>query len=390
MKKPKKIVSLLLSLFLTFSYLLPISATESSTTKILEEIKIVNEVNIAKYAISFVDSLYDNKNFESGNVITLYDENDNISGYCIDILTNNEHNGYVIIKFSDNEPIVSEFAIHPGIKNPYDQIIENSGLSRENLVFYSVGANEYQVLDQKENIVYVFEDESLSESEFIEYIENYNISTQYNIMETRINETEPVVNYSSLDGWSVVSDSYQGSIKSNNIIPGATSISYYSQNNITSLGKTYGCSVAALSNLMKYYRSRGYTKISSSLSTLYSTLWNYAGTNSSGSTTNGNEPKAAKKYLESLGYSCSYNSFLFTWYSDFTKAINNGKPCIFTYGANFGGTKGGHAVLVLGYTETSSYQYLRIADGWNTYLRYINFNGYSYSRKNGWSFSLSN
>ena len=236
----------------------------------------------------------------------------------------------------------------------------------------------------------MFEDESLSESEFIEYIENYNISTQYNIMETRINETEPVVNYSSLDGWSVVSDSYQGSIKSNNIIPGATSISYYSQNNITSLGKTYGCSVAALSNLMKYYRSRGYTKISSSLSTLYSTLWNYAGTNSSGSTTNGNEPKAAKKYLESLGYSCSYNSFLFTWYSDFTNAINNGKPCIFTYGANFGGTKGGHAVLVLGYTETSSYQYLRIADGWNTYLRYINFNGYSYSRKNGWSFSLSN
>lgn len=34
-------------------------------------------------------------------------------------------------------------------------------------------------------------------------------------------------------------------------------------------------------------------------------------------------------------------------------------------------------------------KYLRIADGWNDYLRYINFNGYDYTRKDGWSFSVS-
>lgn len=39
--------------------------------------------------------------------------------------------------------------------------------------------------------------------------------------------------------------------------------------------------------------------------------------------------------------------------------------------------------------ETTKYQYLRIADGWNDYLRYINFNGYDYTRKDGWSFSVS-
>lgn len=42
--------------------------------------------------------------------------------------------------------------------------------------------------------------------------------------------------------------------------------------------------------------------------------------------------------------------------------------------------------LVLSLTK---YQYLRIADGWNDYLRYINFNGYDYTRKDGWSFSVS-
>lgn len=31
----------------------------------------------------------------------------------------------------------------------------------------------------------------------------------------------------------------------------------------------------------------------------------------------------------------------------------------------------------------------KVADGWNNYLRYINFNGYDYNRKDGWSFSIS-
>lgn len=93
--------------------------------------------------------------------------------------------------------------------------------------------------------------------------------------------------------------------------------------------------------------------------------------------------------MEDLGYSCSYDSYLFDNYSDFTRDLGNNKPCIFTYGAKFGAKSGGHAVLAVGYVETTKYQYLQIADGWNDYLRYINFNGYDYTRKDGWSFSVS-
>lgn len=107
------------------------------------------------------------------------------------------------------------------------------------------------------------------------------------------------------------------------------------------------------------------------------------------STSNGNEAPAAKAFMEDLGYSCSYDSYLFDSYSDFTRDLGNNKPCIFTYGAKFGSKSGGHAVLAVGYVETTKYQYLRIADGWNDYLRYINFNGYDYTRKDGWSFSVS-
>lgn len=74
---------------------------------------------------------------------------------------------------------------------------------------------------------------------------------------------------------------------------------------------------------------------------------------------------------------------------DFVRDINAGKPCLFTYGAKFGDDKGGHVVLVLGYVETTDYKYLKVADGWNHYLRYINFDGYDYNRKDGWSFGIS-
>lgn len=198
---------------------------------------------------------------------------------------------------------------------------------------------------------------------------------------------EQFLNYSGLDGWSVVSDTYEGTVNSSKTITGAGSISYYCSSTVSSNNLTYACSIVALSNLMKYYRSRGYTSISSNFKTLYNSLWNHAGTSSDGSTTNGKEPKAAKKYLSEVGYSCSYSSF--KAYSKFVSNLDSNKPCLFTYGAKFGDHKGGHAVFVAGYVDTSSYQYLKIADGWNSYLRYINFNGYSYSRKNGWAFTIS-
>lgn len=73
----------------------------------------------------------------------------------------------------------------------------------------------------------------------------------------------------------------------------------------------------------------------------------------------------------------------------FVETIDSTADVTAGYGAKFGSKSGGHAVLAVGYVETTKYQYLRIADGWNDYLRYINFNGYDYTRKDGWSFSVS-
>ena len=42
-----------------------------------------------------------------------------VSGFCVDLINNNETCGYVIIKFVDNAPVISEFCIEEGAPNPY-------------------------------------------------------------------------------------------------------------------------------------------------------------------------------------------------------------------------------------------------------------------------------
>ena len=341
----KKVFSLILIALLLFTGVVPTYAESKEESELLEQ----NIKNVSSYAVSFIKAFTTCSDYASGDVITIQNEDEEVSGFCVDLINNNETCGYVIIKFVDNAPVISEFCIEEGAPNPYVALITNYGITGNLLKFYSIGANDYQSL--------------------------------------KGDPDEQFLNYSGLDGWSVVSDTYEGTVNSSKTITGAGSISYYCSSTVSSNNLTYACSIVALSNLMKYYRSRGYTSISSNFKTLYNSLWNHAGTSSDGSTTNGKEPKAAKKYLSEVGYSCSYSSF--KAYSKFVSNLDSNKPCLFTYGAKFGDHKGGHAVFVAGYVDTSSYQYLKIADGWNSYLRYINFNGYSYSRKNGWAFTIS-
>ena len=56
----------------------------------------------------------------------MYSENENISGYCVDILEDGYPNGYVVVKFSDNDPVVSEFSLGENIRNPYAKIMERA------------------------------------------------------------------------------------------------------------------------------------------------------------------------------------------------------------------------------------------------------------------------
>lgn len=386
----KKIFTLFFALAMLVSLSATAFAAELERPYTQEEINAINEVNIGMYAKSFIETVNGDQNLSVGDVSTIYSENDNISGYCVNITNAGLPNGYVIVKFSDNNPVVSEFSLGADVVNPYETIMERANIDANNAIFYSIGSNEYQVFDSNQKVVASDNDGIISEREFLSVKEEAKEINQSQLGTISNSIDDPHIDYSDLNGWTVVSDSYEGTFKDGKTINGAGSIGiWYCQDHVENLDKTYACSVVALCNLMKYYREKGYDKISYSFKTLYEDLWEYAGTDSEGATTNTNVPPAAKNYLEDLGYNCSYNSFLLDTYGDFKSALEHNKPCIFSYGAEFNNKDEGHTVLAVGFVETSEWQYLEIADGWNDYLRYINFNGYDYTRQDGWSFSVS-
>lgn len=230
-----------------------------------EEIKKNNEKNIAKYAEGFVNSTYETSEYVAGNVITMNNEDDNISGYCIDIEKNGVQNGYVIVKFCDNEPVISEFCIEPNVKNPYDEIMVESQLEDGNLVFYSIGPNEYHVYSSREKKVTGLRKEVISEKEYNEYktrVKNFKKEASRSFFGRIQSADKASTNYAALDGWTVVSDSYVGNVIDKGTISGADSLTYYCSADVRNAGKIYACSVVALCNLMKYYKFKGYVKTS--------------------------------------------------------------------------------------------------------------------------------
>ena len=387
----RRFISYFMVFLLVFTGIGPVYAQNLRQVIVSED----NIENVAKYAVSFAETFNNKKFFSSGHVITMLDAENQIAGFCVDILQDGRACGYVVIKFSRNQPIISEFCFEAEAKNPFDAKIDYYRIGSDNLIFYSIGANEYQVYDRSIKIAYGDFNEVMTDKEFDAFkTESLTYRSERELLDGALDShrlSGETVGFTSLDGWSVVSDSYTGTVKSSKTIVGAITRANYCSNTVRSNGLTYACSVVALSNLMKYLRSRGFTKISGDFKTLYNELWKYAETSSTGGTSNGNEPKAAKKYLQNKGYSCNYYTISSgkNMYSSFKSALDLNKPCIFTYGASFGGSKGGHAVFVAGYCETSTYQYLRIADGWNPQLRYINFNGYNYSRMSGWSITAN-
>lgn len=91
--KMKRLFTLVLSLMMILSLSAPASAIDGENVYTKEEISSINEVNVAKYAKSFVETIDSTADVTAGNVLTMYSENENISGYCVDMRYIN-FNGY--------------------------------------------------------------------------------------------------------------------------------------------------------------------------------------------------------------------------------------------------------------------------------------------------------
>ena len=87
--------------------------------------------------------------------------------------------------------------------------MERANIETDAAIFYSVGSNDYQVLDTSRNVIALDNStELVSEKEFAVY-KSAEKAMKQAAVQTR-SGADDGLNYSDLDGWSVVSDSYEG------------------------------------------------------------------------------------------------------------------------------------------------------------------------------------
>lgn len=156
-----------------------------------------------------------------------------------------------------------------------------------------------------------------------------------------------------------------------------------------SLGGHNNCTLTALYNVMLYYRKQGYSKIPSTNSTLYSKIktqaselsYNY--NKNIGLSVTHNDDLVKNTWKKGFNYSTGSGSNNYLWTaSDLTKAIDNGRPYLFSIAS---GIYYDHTVTVYGYkiyknTRTNkSYTFLLIYDGWSNSTRFLPLTGVSYA-----------
>lgn len=166
-------------------------------------------------------------------------------------------------------------------------------------------------------------------------------------------------------------DSYK--VVSSKVLSGVGSVK------CTSLGGNNNCTLTALYNIMKYYRLRGYKKIPSDNTQLYSVIkksaTNVGYTKKKGLPVTKNNNFVKQTWQKGFGYKSGSGNNNYMWsYSTLKKQIDGGNPCMFSI-AN--GYYYNHTVAVVGYKEYKNlrtgkkYTFLVVYDGWSTKTRYI-------------------
>ena len=355
-----------------------IYGSETTKNNIFDE----EESTIAKYAESFLSKVYPDLTLKIVKSQKIYNRNDELNGYCYDIENHGVDYGYIIVSRMGDMIQVSEYAVQENISNPFEKVYSLAKKQNSNLKYYSENPFDFCVLDVDEDTAY-------------EYNNGYKIINNYSDEVYLDKKNEPITANKeqellrSLDGFSVISDSYAGTVTSSNMIPYANSIGFYERSFVTYIGADYSCGVSAGCNIMKYYRCIGYTNIPYSFSVLYNALWNLMSPDSNYTV---NSAVAVQKIRDSInyfGYNCSYTPFIVNLYYDYKFAIDYGSPIYIAYETWFGNEYSGHAVVAVGYTQTTQNKYLKVADGWNTYLRYLTFDGYDYDVFCGYAFTVT-
>lgn len=388
MKTKTRLLMFVLAITLFFSTSISVYAVSkpAEETDNIEGVVVTTEVakTIASDWAAFIEP---DLNLQVSDVIELYDYDDKICGYSVSFQQNNIPYGYVMLDFSTDN-YISEYVIQENAKNICDAVLNQAGVSTSlcndlsnNAKLYKMLPFEYSVSLENDGLDVLYDAHKGS-------VSNQEFQSERNLLKTSM---EAKVNERSSQSTPV---GHWGDIIIRSIPSGYTTIDALTQLSSTSsitesyiedLLSKYACVVQAMTNVANQCD----LLLNDSIADTYNYLWTESGTTESsekdgiiyGTTLFDKMGSSLKALAKSLGKnSSSYSNSTSPSYTTFKNAVNAGKSSIFGAGVTVtdGDTEErvGHAVSVVGYRSAKDssnkvYQYIYIADGWYTTLRYV-------------------
>lgn len=383
MKKiSRKILSLVLSIIFLCGLNTTAFASENNSISDQTPVVVTNDMAI-EMAERFAQTANPDKTLSAGNPIKFYDESGQAIGYIVNYYTDdNAQSGYVIFD-NTSDPIVSEYTFDENALNPYENIVNNIGItvfrSSNAVKLYKTAPFTYGIVEESTGFI----------------TDNYGNETPVlSVLSLNDSEDKNPVDWEDviMDVSDVYEDYYL--VKSNNV----DAFISYEEAYVESITGHYACAVSALLNCADYYGALDYEDLAGE----YMDIWNLT------NTTKDNESKGViygktniynigpgfVKYCSERGISISQSTVENPAYSFFTSCIDRGDMAVVHCGiiGDSTGARVGHSMSVSGYTTLISYDTgktlhtLMISDGWNSYVRYLNFDFENWTEIRGTSF----
>lgn len=373
----KKILKICCVFFILF--VLGTSIKKGSAEDMSKESLCINDIKIEdvqRTALCFAENFTEKRDvisIKSTNV--LLNNKNEICGYVVSFKSEKDDYGYIAIDFTKENPF-SMFAIDEGQKDLKTEIADNKKIDTKKLedeIYYFGGLIFGVVVDDN---IYTSDGQIIKKpQERITYAR-----TSYN------------------GASSIFSSSYSG-VKTGGCK--TNKYCYYksalSQSYIESVTGRYACAVLALTEVAYQEDILHHDAVANT----FINLWSRTGTTVY-KTENGIQygetdisliEPAMVQYAESKGKTVTTYVNSDVTYSLFAYMANRNWSGVMSYGINLtNGSVSNHCINVVGYVLTrvgsTSYNYIIVADGWHTGLKYINMTNTDFIYKEGIVFDI--
>ncbi len=388
-KNLRKIISLILVLAMSFAISVPAFAEQKTNVKdsnvsgsnisyISEsDALLLAEQCIAQQIVADNHCLW-NSSTKVNEIVKLYDFEDNVNSYLFRLMTNNKKQGYVFVNATCESPSVQAFGYDCNfmldvinIKNIKRIVNKNDHIIYAGSLTFLQKVNNYQVRELSTNTIVVDDIENLNNSYKQSTLQIKDNEAKLNLIEIKDNIMQDTTATSKSKIYVKNQVIYDKADLAN--IWNNTSANIFVTNNFS---QDNNCAPTSGTNFVYYWSHLSPNKIPnlwSSAKEVENRLYSFFATNNP---IPGSMPWNLVPGLNDYAIECGYPiagsdyvSDVVNHWSWYTANIKHNLPILFTVALD--PKYGQHVMLIVGYQNTDTGRYFRVADGWSS--TYSNF-----------------